>query len=118
MPKFRERFEAKMTEWINSGKSETAVFSLEYDRMCAYLWSISAARKTEEFSEDIISFGKANIQALGDAQYNKMLRIREHCCGCGETYRLENLSICIECFNGYCYRCFRGRCSCSGELVG
>jgi hypothetical protein len=93
MPKFRERFEAKMTEWINSGKSEIAVFSVQYDQMCAYLWAISPARKTEEFSEEIISFGRANIQALGDDQYNKMLRIREHCSGCGETYRLENLSI-------------------------
>lgn len=37
MATFRERFEAKMNEWINSEKSETAVFSGEYDRLCAYL---------------------------------------------------------------------------------
>jgi len=118
MPKFRERFEAKMTEWINSSKSETAVFSLEYDQMCAYLWAMSAARKTEEFSEDIISFGKANYQALGNAQYDKMLRTRECCSDCGETYKLENLSICIECGSVSCYRCVSNPCSCGGELVG
>ena len=118
MSTFRERFEAKMTEWINSSKSETAVFPLDEDRMCAYLWAFSKARKTEEFSEEITSFGKANIQALGNAQYDKMLRTRQYCSGCSETYKLENLSICIECRNVYCYRCIRGSCFCGGELVG
>ena len=118
MSTFRERFETRMNQWINSSKSETAVFTLDEERMYAYLWSLSKARKTEEFSEEIISFGKANIQALGNAQYDKMLRTREYCSGCGETYKLENLSICIECRNGYCYRCIRGRCFCGGELVG
>lgn len=118
MATFRERFEAKMNEWINSEKSETAVFSGEYDRLCAYLWSHGAARKTEEFSQDIISFGKANFQAFGDDNYDKMLRQRDYCNGCCETYKLENLSICVECRNVYCYRCARNSCSCGGELVG
>ncbi len=118
MPKFRERFEAKMTEWINSSKSETAVFPFEYDRLRAFLWSHSEARKAEEFSENITRFGSANFRALGDDKYNEMLRIREGCRCCGVTYKLENLSLCVECENSYCYRCVSNSCSCGGELVG
>ena len=51
MPKFRERFESKMTEWINSSKSETEVFPFEYDRLRAFLWSRSEARKAEELGK-------------------------------------------------------------------
>jgi hypothetical protein len=120
MAKFRERVEAKITGWINSGKSDTEmlVFSEDYDRVRALLWSSRNARKGEKFSEEIVGLGKANLQALGKANYDNMLMMRDCCSGCGETYRLENLSICVDCDCTFCYRCTGKHCGCGGELVG
>lgn len=118
MTKFQERFNAKMKEWYDSDKSTTKLFATEYDRMLAYLWAINEARKSEENISEIKEFGRANIKALGDSNYSQLLRTRDYCCRCSETYRLENLSICVECDNLYCYRCSRRICRCGGEVVG
>lgn len=121
MATFRERAEARLTEWINSGKSnrQVLVFPLEYDQLRAFLWSSREARKSEEFSEYIPSLGSANFQALGHNNYHEMLNVRECCSRCSTTYKLENLSICVECECSYCYRCVEGSsCRCGGELVG
>ncbi|MEG3925632.1 MULTISPECIES: hypothetical protein [unclassified Microcoleus] len=118
MATFRERFETRMTQWLNNEKSDTEVFPLDYDRVRAYLWSSVEARKTEEASSNITLFGGANYRALGSDNYNNMLRKRECCTGCVETYKLENLSMCVECDRVYCYRCADSSCYCGGELVG
>ncbi|MEL6166991.1 MAG: hypothetical protein AAFR37_25795 [Cyanobacteria bacterium J06628_3] len=47
MSKFKERFLVKMKEWQESDKSSTKLFSTEYDRMLAYLWANSKARKND-----------------------------------------------------------------------
>lgn len=118
MTKFQERFNAKMKEWYDSDKSSSNLFTTEYERMLAYLWACSEARKSEENIPETKEFGSANRTAIGDLNYSQLLRTRDYCCGCGETYRLENLSICVECDNLFCYRCNRRRCGCSGEVVG
>lgn len=118
MATFRERFETRMNQWLNNEKSDTEVFSLDYDRVRAYLWSSSEARKADGASSDLTMFGGANFRALGSDNYYKMLRTRERCTGCGETYKLENLSICLECDRVYCYRCTDSSCYCGGEVVG
>ncbi|NJM21807.1 MAG: hypothetical protein HC836_39840 [Richelia sp. RM2_1_2] len=118
MTKFQKRFNAKMKEWYDSDKSITNLFTTEYQRMLAYLWAFSEARKSEENISEIKEFGSANRKAIGDSNYDNLLRTRDYCCRCGETYRLENLSICVECDNLFCYRCNRRICGCSGEVVG
>ncbi|NJM21502.1 MAG: hypothetical protein HC836_43845 [Richelia sp. RM2_1_2] len=118
MPKFKERFYAQIIKWQDSGKSNTEVFANNYDKVCAYLWTYSAARAPAEITPEVKEFGDANFKSLGDANYNTMLGTRESCCFCGETYKLENLSICVDCVNLYCYRCSRSACGCGGELVG
>ncbi|MEA5567630.1 hypothetical protein [Anabaena sp. UHCC 0399] len=127
MANFRERIKTAAQRWKDSAKSDTELFSKDYDRMLVFLWCHSRGGKTEGYSDDIAEFAQANKAAIGDDNYNKMLRTREYCDGCGERYKLENLSICVECCNLYCYRCVgqRGissngnyRCSCSGDLVG
>lgn len=62
MTKFQERFNAKMKEWYDSDKSSTKLFTTEYERMLAYLWACSEARKSEENIAEIKEFGKTNIK--------------------------------------------------------
>ena len=127
MSTFKERLNTALTRWIESGKSSTELFATEYERMRVYLWVFSPGAKKEEVGEDLIEFGRANRQAIGNENYDRMLRKREYCSLCGETYKLENLSICVNCDNLFCYRCTgqygtasngNRRCSCGEELVG
>ncbi|MEO1433641.1 MAG: hypothetical protein AAFV71_32195 [Cyanobacteria bacterium J06633_8] len=116
MSKFKERFLVKMKEWQESDKSSTKLFSTEYDRILAYLWANSKARKSDEKITEIKEFGSANHKAIDN--YSKLLCTRDYCCCCGETFRLENLSICVDCNNKFCYRCNENICRCHGEIVG
>jgi hypothetical protein len=53
----------------------------------------------------------------GDGAYWALMSARMSCDACGETYKLENLSICPNCFRTRCYR--HGRtCACGHEAVG
>lgn len=53
----------------------------------------------------------------GDDGYWAALSQRMSCDSCGETYKLENLSVCPNCFRVYCYR--HGRdCSCGHAILG
>jgi hypothetical protein len=53
----------------------------------------------------------------GDDPYWAFLSQRMACDGCGDTSKIENLSICPNCFNTYCYR--HGRdCECGHVTVG
>lgn len=53
----------------------------------------------------------------GDDVYEDVLRQRDRCGECAEIYRLENLSICPNCFRLTCYR-HKKRCSCGHLPVG
>ncbi len=127
MVNFREQIKLAFKRWQEHDKDEAYLFSSNYDRMLVYLWCYSDGAKKEGVSAEIAEFASANMKAIGDRNYDRMLRDRDYCSSCGETYRLENLSICIDCRNVYCYRC-RGRygvcangnpsCSCGGDLVG
>ncbi len=127
MPNFRERIKLAAKHWQDNGKDDEYLFSKDYDRMVAYLWCHSRGAKKEGYSEEIAEFAAANKKAIGDLNYDKMLRARDYCNFCAETYKLENLSICIDCYNVYCYRCATNRgvcangnscCVCGGDLVG
>ncbi|MGW1976999.1 hypothetical protein [Streptomyces sp. NPDC001889] len=52
----------------------------------------------------------------GDEGWNVMLRARDVCESCGDTYRLENIGLCTGCMEYTCYSC-RGHGSCAGEIV-
>ncbi|MBD2359562.1 hypothetical protein H6G41_34350 [Tolypothrix sp. FACHB-123] len=127
MPNFRERMQSAVKLWQDNHKNQAYLFSQDYDRMLVYLWCHSRGGKKEGYSEDIAEFAAANRKAIGDVNYAKMLRVREYCDFCSETYKLENLSICIDCRNVYCYRCAANHgvcsngnysCVCGGDLVG
>lgn len=53
----------------------------------------------------------------GDDAYWELMSSRMDCSACGEIYKLENLSICPNCYQTYCYR--HGRtCCCGCDTVG
>jgi hypothetical protein len=53
----------------------------------------------------------------GSDPYRDCLSTRMACDGCGESYRLENLAVCPNCFNTYCHR--HGRtCRCGWATLG
>ena len=53
----------------------------------------------------------------GKDPYWDFLSNRTDCDACGETYKLENLSICPNCFKTYCYRHDR-TCGCGHKTLG
>jgi hypothetical protein len=53
----------------------------------------------------------------GDDAYWELMSSRMACDACGETYTLENLSICPNCFKTYCYKHAR-TCNCGCATVG
>jgi hypothetical protein len=127
MANFREKMKQAVKLWQENNKDEAYLFPDDYDRILIYLWCHSQGAKKEGFSEEIAEFAAANRKAIGDAKYDEMMRFKDYCDFCGQRYKLENLSICINCRNFYCYRCStnRGlcangnyRCVCDGDLVG
>jgi len=61
----------------------------------------------------------ASLAAMGgESGWNRMLRQRETCT-CGETNRLENMSICVECVMYECWECSGDHRRTTGhEVVG
>jgi hypothetical protein len=52
----------------------------------------------------------------GPAGWNRMLRLRDYC-ECGQSSRLENLAVCVDCGRYWCWECDRSRCG-GHEIVG
>lgn len=70
---------------------------------------------------------QGSYDRYGGAPYEALLRQRYVCPSCGETWRLENLSVCCECYELLCSRCCEHSernahgeklCACGGIYVG
>lgn len=62
----------------------------------------------------------ASRDAVGQEQIDRYFCQRVSCSGCGETYRVENIGICVLCGRYWCYQCMSGRarvCGCGGEVL-
>lgn len=55
--------------------------------------------------------------ADGDDGYWRLMSQRMSCDICGETYKLENLAVCPNCFGVRCYRHDRS-CGCGFPVLG
>ena len=56
-------------------------------------------------------------ESTGDDPYWAFLATRGACRHCRETYKHENLTVCPNCFNTYCYREPRA-CDCGHRALG
>jgi len=122
------QLEAKAQAWIEAGQDPNLLpQGLELFRVICWSGSIGGAHSTDK-SADLEAYLQASKDNGGGAEgWASMLRQREYCSECSETYRLENLSVCTKCQCLTCYRCTRpfgvhdngnSRCECGGELVG
>lgn len=119
--------EAKALAWKESGQESRALLS-GWSFLGAYCWQWSAGAKQEGVSADLQEYLQACFQQNGGSDgWDTLLRQRDACDRCGETYRVENLSICTRCNSSYCYRCApigglsangNRACGCGGEVVG
>ncbi len=95
-------------------------------------WLDSNGAKAEGVSERLQHYyaaAEAKFEESAPEWYDKFLRTKDWCSICGETYRLENLSLCTHCdvLLGYCHteygnKTANGNPKCptckSGEIVG
>jgi len=59
----------------------------------------------------------ASLAAIGGHPgWNRMLGQRDYC-ECGQTSKLENLVVCVDCGRYWCWECSRTRCR-AHEVVG
>lgn len=117
--------EAKAELWDKDGRPQQDLLSGLY-LVAAYCWTTSIGGKNTTYNPLISDLIKTSFDN-SSFSYEKELRRRCYCISCWETYRLENLGICVYCRGLYCYRC-RGKhgiakngnkvCQCGGEVVG
>ena len=115
-------FDVRAKKWHNAGRPQDLLETDNWQLLSMYL-----RRMSLETSATFDAFTQASVDQKGSGWYWGMLRNRHYCSGCYETYRLENLAICINCHNTYCYKCdshfkrdAKGtrRCACGGAVLG
>ena len=124
------KYEEHAARWEASGRAPAALLTSEWQLLTLRCWLYSEGAKAQSISPLLAEFAHesfAAIEARAPDWYEALLRERDHCSGCGERYRVENLSVCTKCLNTYCFRCdaFTPLApngnrlhSCGGEIVG
>ena len=123
----KEKLATDSLLWKKNGCTDLGLLNTK-ELFAAKCWLMSKGAKYEGYSQEMIDFVNASSKALGEeGNWDFILRQRAYCSGCGERYKLENLSVCCSCYNFDCYRCTGDygvhtngnlRCSCGGEIVG
>jgi hypothetical protein len=123
-----EMYEAEAALWEQTGELQEN----EYMLLTLRCWFISNGAAATGVSMRLRDYCAAALRA-GESRapgwYEALLRVREACSVCGETYRIENLSLCTHCeaMLGYCHQLSGGTASngnplcprCGiGEIVG
>lgn len=117
MSTIKTRLSKAVNIWKNAQYShEKLLNGIEF--VVAYCWLNSPTIKEQDCPQEIQEFIEASWNYLGELNYSNILSRRYICDQCFESYRLENLSICTDCYNCYCYRCYHSLCSCGGDIVG
>jgi hypothetical protein len=88
------------------------------EAMAAFLWLTENEAdfpRADEAIALIKTFWKR--RSADEDAYWSYLNERSMCAECGERYRIENLSVCPNCFNLYCPREARA-CDCGSMCLG
>ena len=124
-------FEEEARRWEESGDLQRES-STPYGATVLRCWVASSGAKQDGVSERLQRYCETIVATL-DGQdpdwYDDFLRIRDYCSICGESFRIENLSLCTHCQTslGYCHQFIGGKAangnikcpSCEkGEIVG
>jgi hypothetical protein len=122
----KDRYEALAAAWQLAGRSSTGLLS-GWELLQLQCWSHSDGAKRQSFSSTLSDYLNASVNAQSADWVEDLCGDRESCRVCGEVYRVENLQLCTDCLDTYCYRCAAAQtsatngnpsCSCGGELVG
>jgi hypothetical protein len=93
----------------------------------AVWWSYGKGAKHDGISETVKNYLEVCQRGLYERWIDAYIDERDNCSLCGESYRVDNMSVCTHCFSFYCWRCVGRRethpngnyaCGCGGELVG
>lgn len=123
----KQWIEAEAEVWENGGSRDEDLLGV-WDVTVASSWRISRGGGHEGLSQRANAFVQKSFDTL-KGWYNGLLSTRDWCSRCGESYRIENLSLCTHCDRLRCYRCQddlathdngNRRCTCQwgGEIVG
>lgn len=126
MSAFREKLLKKRIDWIMHAQSKDYILP-PLDAALANLWLYHHAGERERRkSAPAIVDPDGTLQAFIDESLSGVDTMdvwskREHCSGCYETYKLENMVTCTLCHRSICWRCEVGNvgeniCSCGGEM--
>ena len=124
-------FEEEARLWESTGEiKRSRTFS--YGLGSLRLWLDSEGAEKDGVSEPLRNYYRAAAQLLlqqDEDWWDNLLRVRDTCSRCGETFRVENLSFCTHCdaLLGYCHartgvKAANGNPACpickDGEIVG
>lgn len=120
-------YEAHAMNWINNGRPDSLLMTdLPLAALRCWLGTHRYI-KTPDISPVIDEYLAACEAKLPQDWYDKIMWRKSSCSSCGETYKIENLRICTQCHDLYCYSCAGqiGKdefgfqiCRCGGELTG
>lgn len=100
----RERMLAYVHEWQANGKGSQGLLR-DMDYLKATCWLATHAGSELKALPEVAEFMTACRDAYGGAPYTTLLGKRDCCPHCGESYKVENVSYCVECHQRYCARC-------------
>ncbi|WP_406197515.1 hypothetical protein OH807_12210 [Kitasatospora sp. NBC_01560] len=114
---FPERVAAAARAWDEGGRSPAALVD---DRAYFALrcWQLAAPERGEQLGAPTAAFlGQAYDAFGGSTGWGLTLRQRAVCACHGDTWRLENIEICLGCLRYLCYQ-LDGPCCEGAEIVG
>jgi hypothetical protein len=85
--------------------------------MAGKLWLAAGGSSVDEDGAVLAAVDAFWRSQPGDDPYWDFLSTRMMCDACGETYKVENLGVCPNCYRTLCYRCGRD-CRCGHAIVG
>jgi len=114
MERFADKVQKAALDWQQGGRKSELLWT-GLTAALADLWASHHEQQDDPaIPEQLAAFITASIESIDiDAVWDQ----RRNCAGCGERYKLENMSTCIECGNTLCWRCSSAYASGNSRLI-
>jgi len=111
---FAEKVQKAAFDWQQSGR-KTELLWTGMTAALADLWAYHHEQQGDPaITKELAAFITASMERIDiDAVWGQ----RRNCAGCGERYKLENMSTCIECSKTLCWRCSLPYASGNSRLI-
>jgi hypothetical protein len=122
-------FLAAAAAWDRAGRPDSMLEQNVWRLLALRCWFQSDGAAQDGRQPVLADYGDAcekHLEIRDPDWWDTLLRQRDLCERCGETYRVENLAVCTGCLRTYCHCCIdepkapNGNYMhhCGGELVG